>query len=99
MVMLQDVPKVSQSWTLFCPHRLACGADELEASLKTWATTNEAGLEPLSKLLAFEHARWKKDWLKASSELAHDRRAWNAFVRDVVNLIGDAEKIFWHYRI
>ncbi len=40
-----------------------------------------------SKLLAFEHARWKKDWLKASSELAHDLRAWNAFVRDVVNLV------------
>ncbi len=35
-------------------------------------------------------ARWRKDWVKASSELAQDRRAWSAFVRDVVNVIGNA---------
>ncbi len=29
------------------------------------------------------------DWVKVSSELAQDRRAWNASVRDVVKLIGD----------
>ncbi len=28
--------------------------------------------------------------MKVSSELAQDRRAWNASVRDVVNVIGDA---------
>ncbi len=38
----------------------------------------------------FGHARWRKDWVKVSSELAQDRRAWNASVRDVVNAIGDA---------
>ncbi len=32
----------------------------------------------------------KKDWAKVSSDLAQDRRAWSASVRDVVNLIGDA---------
>ncbi len=30
------------------------------------------------------------DWVNVSSELAQDRRAWNASVRDVVNAIGDA---------
>ncbi len=33
---------------------------------------------------------WTKDWAKISSELAQDRRAWGAPVRDVVNSIGDA---------
>ncbi len=46
--------------------------------LKTWATTIKANLEPISG-----HARWRKDWVKVSSELAQDRR-------DVVNAIGDA---------
>ncbi len=32
----------------------------------------------------------EKGWVKVSSELAQDRRAWSAFVRDVVNAIGDA---------
>ncbi len=31
----------------------------------------------------------EKDWVKVSSELAQDRRAWNASVRDVVNANGD----------
>ncbi len=34
--------------------------------------------------------RTMEDWVKVSSELAQDRRAWNASVRDVVNAIGDA---------
>ncbi len=41
--------------------------------LKTWATTIKVDLEPLSGPRVFGHARWKKDWVKASSELAHDR--------------------------
>ncbi len=32
----------------------------------------------------------EKNWTKVSSELAQDRRAWSASVRDVVNAIGDA---------
>ncbi len=32
----------------------------------------------------------KKDWVKASSDLAQDRRAWSASVLDVVNSTGDA---------
>ncbi len=39
---------------------------------------------------SFGHARRRKDWVEASSELAQNRRAWSASVRDVVNAIGDA---------
>ncbi len=60
------------------------------AQLKTWATTIKADLEPISGPRVFGHARWRKDWVKVSSELAQDRRAWSSSVRDVVNAIGDA---------
>ncbi len=49
-----------------------------------------ADLETLSGLRVFGYARWRKDWVSVSSELAQDRRAWSASVRDVVNPIGDA---------
>ncbi len=55
--------------------------------LKTWATTIKADLEPISRPRVFGHARWRKDWVKVSSELGQDRRAWSASVRDVVNAI------------
>ncbi len=58
--------------------------------LKTWATTIKADLEPISGPRVFGHARWRKGWVKVSSELAQDRRAWNASVRDAVNAIGHA---------
>ncbi len=58
--------------------------------LKTWATSIKADLEPISGPRVFGHARWRKDWVKVSSELAQDRRAWSASARDVVNAIGDA---------
>ncbi len=47
-------------------------------------------LEPISGPRVFGHARWRKDWVKVSSDLAQDRRAWSASVRDVVNAVGDA---------
>ncbi len=46
--------------------------------LKTWATTIKADLEPISGPRVFGHARWRKDWMKVSSELALDRRVWSA---------------------
>ncbi len=58
--------------------------------LKTWATTIKTDLEPISGPRVFGHARWRKDWVKVSSELAQDRRAWSASVRGVVIAIGDA---------
>ncbi len=58
----------------------------------TWATTIKADLEPISGPRVFGHARWGQDWVKVSSELAQDRRAWSASVRDAsVNAIGDAD--------
>ncbi len=45
-------------------------------------------VEPPSGLRVLGYARWRRDWMKASSELAHDRRAWGSFVRSVVNSIG-----------
>ncbi len=62
-------------------------AFELEVS---WATTIMADLEPVSGPQVFGHAQWRKDCVKVSSELAQDRRAWSASVRDVVNAVGDA---------
>ncbi len=61
-----------------------------EGQLKTWATTIKADLEPISGPRVFGYARWRKDWVNVSSELAQDRRAWSASVRDVVNAVGDA---------
>ncbi len=60
------------------------------SQLKTWATTIKADLEPLSGPGVFGHAHWRKDWVKVSKELAQDRRAWSASVRDVVKAFGDA---------
>ncbi len=61
--------------------------------LKTWATTIKTDLEPISGPRVFDHARWRKDWVKVPSKLAQDRRAWSASVRDVVNAISDAEPL------
>ncbi len=49
-----------------------------------------ADLEPLSGSRVFGYARWRKDWVKASSELAQDRQAWIAAVRNLINSIDDA---------
>ncbi len=54
--------------------------------LKTWATTIKADPELLSGPRVFGHARWRKEWVKVSSELAQDRRTWSASVRDVVKV-------------
>ncbi len=37
--------------------------------LKTWATTTKTDLEPISGPRVFGHARWRKNWVKVSSEL------------------------------
>ncbi len=63
--------------------------------LKTWATTIKADVELLSGPRLFGHARWRKDWVKVPSELAQNRRAWSASVRDVVNSIGNANSTRW----
>ncbi len=42
--------------------------------LKTWATTIKADLEPISRPQIFGHTRWRKDWVKMSSERLRPRR-------------------------
>ncbi len=91
MVMPQDVLNVSWSRTFSFPHCLACFHRRAGGQkLKTWATTIKADLEPISGPRVFGQARWRKDWVKVSSELTQDRRAWSTSVRDVVNAAGDA---------
>ncbi len=46
--------------------------------------------ESLSRTRDFGHALWAKDWVRVSSELAQDRRAWGASIRDVVSSVGGA---------
>ncbi len=58
--------------------------------LTKWATTIKADLELISGPRLFGHARWRKDWVEVWSELAQDRRAWSASVRDMVLAVGDA---------
>ncbi len=55
--------------------------------MKTWAIKIKANLESLSGPRVFVHARWRKNWVNVSSELAQDRRY-------VVNSIGDAGSRF-----
>ncbi len=46
------------------------------------STKIKAGLEPLSGLRGFACEQWRNVWLKASSKLVHDPRAWGASIRD-----------------
>ncbi len=48
-----------------------------------------ADVEPLSEPRVFGNARWRKDWVNLSSELALGRQVWSASIRDVVNSTGD----------
>ncbi len=57
--------------------------------LKTRAAMIKADLEPSTMPRVFGYARWRKAWAKVPSELAQDRRAWSASVRDGVNSNGD----------
>ncbi len=50
----------------------------------------KADLEALTRHRVFGYARWRKVWVKISSELAQDRRDWGVSTRNVVNSIGDA---------
>ncbi len=55
---------------------------------KRGQTAIKAGVALLYRPQVFGYARWRGDWVKVSSELAQDHRAWGASVRDVVNSIG-----------
>ncbi len=52
------------------------------SQLMTRETTVKADLEPHFGRRVFDHAQWRKDWVKISSELARDLQPWNASVQD-----------------
>ncbi len=53
--------------------------------LKTWATTLKKGLVRLIGPAVVGIRRWHKEWASLAMDLAQDRRAWSAAVRDAVN--------------
>ncbi len=58
--------------------------------LNRCATTLKEGLELLPGPWILGCTRWRNDMMKLSSELAQDRRAWNASNPDVVNFTSEA---------
>ncbi len=50
----------------------------------------ETSMGPLSGPRVAGNARWRKGWVKVSTDLAQDIRVWSATVQDVVNSIGGA---------
>ncbi len=54
-----------------------------------WLEIASSGkLEPIHGPRVLGYARWRKDGVKVPNELAQDRPAWSASVRDVVYSIG-----------
>ncbi len=53
--------------------------------LKTWAATLKEELVRLIGPAVVGIRRWNKEWASLAMDLAQDRRAWSAAVRDAVN--------------
>ncbi len=53
--------------------------------LKTWATTLKEDLMRLIGPAVVGIRRWNKEWASLAMDMAQDRRAWSAAVRDAVN--------------
>ncbi len=53
--------------------------------LKTWAATLKEDLMRLIGPAVVGIQRWNKEWASLAMDLAQDRRAWSAAVRDAVN--------------
>lgn len=51
--------------------------------LRTWLGTIKADAELISGPLIYGLSRWRRDWLLLTRDLASDRRAWAAAIRDV----------------
>ena len=50
--------------------------------LKTWIATVKEDLEPLGLRSVYGIRRWERDWISICHDLASDRRAWAAIIRD-----------------
>ncbi|MES9976207.1 MAG: reverse transcriptase domain-containing protein [Candidatus Thiodiazotropha sp.] len=51
--------------------------------LKTWITTIKADMDSINLQSVYGVRRWKHDWLKICTDLATERRAWQAMIRDI----------------
>ena len=51
--------------------------------LKTWIATVKADVELLGLRSVYGHRRWEKQWIRLCEDLASDRRAWAAAIRDI----------------
>ncbi len=72
LATLCDDGEPIRDFLLPIPPRMWC--KRAGVRLKTWATTLQECMEALSRSRVFGCARWRKDWMKASSEFAQDRR-------------------------
>ena len=55
----------------------------LGGQVKTWLTTVKADMEKLQLEKVYGLRKWKANWVSICGELASDRRAWRATIRDV----------------
>ncbi len=55
--------------------------------LKTWATTLKEDLLRLIGPAVVGIRRWNEEWASLAMDLAQDRRAWSAIVREAVNVM------------
>jgi len=62
----------------------------LGGQLRTWLGTIKADAEVISGPHSYGVQRWRRDWLQRTQELANDRRAWAATIRDLVNNEADS---------
>ncbi len=69
---------------MLCDIYQSKGVIDLSGQLKAWATTIKAGLELLSGPRVFFPGTMENGWGEGFKELALDRRAWSASIRDVV---------------
>ena len=60
---------------------------------KTWLTTIKQDLSLISGPTVYGLRTWNRNWLQLSINLAQDRRAWSATVRDAVNNRVEASNI------
>ncbi len=55
--------------------------------LKTWSRTIQEDLALLGGPRIYGLRRWNREWPVICTEVAQDRRAWSAIVRDAVNAL------------
>ena len=52
--------------------------------LKTWLATVKGDVENLGLVKVYGLRTWKLNWVSICSDLASDRRAWRATIRDIL---------------